>query len=137
MRDILFVAAGGSIGALTRYGVGLAAARHFGSSFPWGTLAVNLGGCFVMGVVMEVVLDLEAHAPDAITPNLKLQMALWRQGAAIGFLGGLTTFSSFGADTIRELESGRPTVALANVAANVVLSLGAVWLGVSLMRAMD
>jgi CrcB protein len=66
-----------------------------------------------------------------------LQLAFWRQGVAIGFLGALTTFSSFGADTLRELESGRPFVSLANVAANVVLSLIAVWLGVAFMRTMD
>jgi len=56
---------------------------------------------------------------------------------AIGLLGGLTTFSTFGADTLRELESGRPLTALANVAANVVLSLAAVAAGMALVRAVD
>ncbi len=139
MRDILLVAVGGSAGALTRYGVGLAAARLFGKGFPWGTLIVNVAGCFVMGIVMEILLDLESHTPQAITPAIKLQMALWRQGVAIGFLGALTTFSTFGADTIREfdLKAGQPAIALANIAANVVLSLAAVWLGMALMRALD
>lgn len=137
MRDILFVAIGGSVGALARYGVGVAAARWLGKGFPWGTLAVNVAGCFVMGMVMEVLLDLEAHTPEAITPGIRLQAALWRQGVAIGFLGALTTFSSFGADTIREFEGGKPLVGLANVAANVVLSLAAVWLGMGVMRAVD
>jgi CrcB protein len=139
MRDILLVALGGSAGALTRYGIGLAAARLLGKGFPWGTLIVNVVGCFIMGIVMEVLLDLEAHTPEAITPAMKLQMALWRQGVAIGFLGALTTFSSFGADTIRELDlkSGQPPIALANIAANVLLSLAAVWLGMALMRAID
>ncbi len=139
MRDIFLVALGGSAGALARYGVGLAAARLLGKGFPWGTLLVNVLGCFVMGIVMEILLDLEAHTAEAITPAIKLQMALWRQGVAIGFLGALTTFSSFGADTIRELDlkGGQPTIALANIAANVVLSLAAVWLGMALMRAVD
>jgi fluoride exporter len=139
VRDILLVAVGGSAGALARYGVGLAAARLLGKAFPWGTLIVNVVGCFVMGIAMEILLDLEAHTPEAITPAIKLQMALWRQGVAIGFLGALTTFSSFGADTIREfdLKSGQPAVALANIAANLVLSLAAVWLGMALMRAID
>ena len=139
MRNILLVAVGGSAGALARYGVGVAAARLLGKGFPWGTLLVNVAGCFVMGIVMEVLLDLEAHTPEAITPAIKLQMALWRQGVAIGFLGALTTFSTFGADTIRELDlkGGQPLIALANIGTNVVLSLAAVWLGMALMRAVD
>jgi fluoride ion exporter CrcB/FEX len=60
-------------------------------------------------------------------------------GGRNGFLGALTTFSTFGADTIRELDlkGGQPLIALANIAANVVLSLAAVWLGMALMRAVD
>ena len=137
MRDVLFVAVGGSLGALSRYGAGLAAAKFFGKGFPWGTLLVNVGGCFIMGIVLELMLDLEARSTETITPALRLQMAFWRQGVAIGFLGALTTFSTFGADTLRELEGGRPLISLANVAANLVLSLAAVWVGVAVMRAMD
>jgi len=113
----------------------LAAARFWGKGFPWGTLLVNVIGCFIMGLVIELMLDLETKPPHAITPALRLQMAFWRQGIAIGFLGALTTFSSFGADTLRELHAGRPLVSLTNVAANLVLSLVAVWLGVTVMRA--
>ena len=139
MRDAFLIAFGGAAGALARYGVGLAAARLLGKAFPWGTLLVNIGGCFVMGIVLEVLLDLEAHTPETVTPSIKLQMALWRQGVAIGFLGALTTFSTFAADTIRELDfkGGQPLLGLANIAANVVLSLAAVWLGMTLMRAID
>jgi len=135
MREVLFVAAGGSLGAMARYGVGLAAARLLGKGFPWGTLAVNIAGCFLMGLVMELLLDLESHS--APTPALKLQMAAWKQGVAIGFLGGLTTFSSFGADTLRDFQGGQPVLALANIAANVALSLAAVWAGIALMQAVD
>jgi CrcB protein len=52
VRDVLFVAVGGIGGALARYGIGLAATRFLGKGFPWGTLAVNVGGCFIMGIVM-------------------------------------------------------------------------------------
>jgi CrcB protein len=137
VRDIVLVAIGGSVGALARYGTGLAAARLLGKGFPWGTLAVNVAGCFIMGIVTEVMLDMEARPLEAITPALRWQMSLWRQGVAIGFLGALTTFSTFGADTLRELEGGQPLVALANVAANVVLSLAAVWAGMAVMQAID
>src|SRR4029078_9741092 len=115
----------------------LAAAKYLGRGFAWGTLAVNVAGCFVMGIVLELMLGLESRPAEAMTPALKFQLALWRQGVAIGFLGALTTFSTFGADTLRELEGGKPLVAIANVAANVVLSLVAVWAGMGLVRAMD
>jgi CrcB protein len=139
VREACFVAGGGAIGALARYGVGLFAARLFGNGFPWGTLLVNVVGCFAMGIVLEVLLDLESHTAEAITPAIKSQTVFWRQGIAIGFLGGLTTFSTFGADTIRELDfkSGQPMVGLMNIAANVLLSLVAVWLGMAVMRAVD
>src|SRR5262245_13715147 len=80
VRDILLVAVGGSAGSLVRYGVGLAAARLLGKGFPWGTLIVNVSGCFIMGIVMEILLDLQAHTAEAVTPAIKMQMSLWRQG---------------------------------------------------------
>lgn len=134
MRDVLLVAVGGSLGAVTRYGVGFAAEKLLGRAFPWGTLLVNVAGCFAMGMVMKVLLDLEPHAQGEVAPGLKLQAALWRQGLAIGFLGGLTTFSSFGADTLRAFQGGQAMVGVVNVAANVGLSLVAVWGGMLVMR---
>lgn len=135
MREILYVAIGGALGSLGRYGVGLAAARLLGKGFPWGTLAVNVAGCFAMGVVLEVLADLEAR--HAVTVSNAAHLAFWHKAVAIGFLGGLTTFSSFGGDTIRELHGGQPIIALVNVAANVLLSLAAVWLGFSLAQTLD
>ena len=138
MREIALVAVGGGLGALVRYGVGLAAARLLGAAFPWGTLAVNVAGCLLMGVVMQKLLVLETHdVSQAVPRGVGLAISLWRHGVAIGFLGGLTTFSSFSGDTLRELQAGRPLVALANVAANVLLSLLAVWIGFAAMEAVD
>ena len=137
MREVMLVAVGGSLGALARYGTGIAAGRWLGTSFPWGTLLVNVVGCFLMGLVLRLILSLESHSPDAITPAIKLQLSFWHRGVAIGFLGGLTTFSSFGADTIRELESGNIGLAVSNVGANLFLSLTAVWAGMALIQAID
>ena len=137
MRDLLVIAIGGAVGALSRYAVGIAAAVTFGKGFPWGTLIVNVAGCFVMGVVLEIISDLEAHSPEGITGSVRSQLTFWHKAVAIGFLGGLTTFSSFGADTFREVQGGQPLLALGNVVSNVVLSLAAVWCGAAIMAAID
>jgi CrcB protein len=135
MRELMLVAVGGSLGALARYGTGLAAGHLLGKGFPWGTLAVNVVGCFAMGIVMTIMLNLEPKPPTH--PQVKLAFDLWHKGVAIGFLGGLTTFSSFGGDTLREMAAGRMGLGLTNVAANLLLSLAAVWAGMSLMQAID
>src|SRR5207237_2601994 len=98
VTNLLLVAVGGSLGAIARYGMGLWAAKLLGKGFPWGTLIVNVLGCFIMGIVVEIMLDLEAHTAEAITPAIRRQMAFWHQGVALGFLGALTTFSTLGAD---------------------------------------
>jgi CrcB protein len=131
------VAIGGAIGACARYATGLVAASIFGKGFPWGTLVVNVAGCLAMGGVLKIMADLEAQPPEGTTPNIRSQLAFWHKAVAIGFLGGLTTFSSFGADTLRELQGGRAGAALANIAANVVLLLAAVWFGMALAQAID
>ncbi|MDX1946514.1 MAG: CrcB family protein [Pirellulaceae bacterium] len=137
MRDVLLVAIGGSLGALTRWGVGLAAAHLFGRGFPWGTLLVNVSGSFVMGIAMRMLLDLESQPPEALPPAIQTQLALWHKGVALGFLGALTTFSTFSGDTLRELQAGQPSLALANIAANVLLSLAAVWCGFVMLRGLE
>ena len=137
MREFVYVAFGGALGSVTRYGVGLVAARALGKGFPWGTLVVNVAGCFVMGIVLEIIADLEGHSPAGLTQNIRGQLEFWHKGIAIGFLGGLTTFSTFGGDTMRELQGGQPGVALANVAANVVLCLLAVWCGLAVAATLD
>lgn len=143
MQNLLLVAIGGAVGASTRYGIGLAAGRMLGTAFPWGTLGVNLLGCFVMGLVGQWLLDLEPQFAPQSPPLERLppaaESAMVRASSirhliAIGFLGGLTTFSAFGWDTFRQFETGRPTIALANIAANLLLSLLAVWAGATLLR---
>lgn len=123
MRDLIWVAIGGACGALARHGLTMGARQMWGESFPWGTLAVNLIGCLLLGMLAE------ASIRWGTIPT-------WQQrGAGIGFLGALTTFSTFGHDTFRLWELGRRDAALVNVASNLVLGLAAVALGVALVRA--
>jgi CrcB protein len=121
-REMALLGAGGAAGTICRYGANALAFRTLGARFAFGTLAVNVLGCFVMGLVMHW-LDASASSSRA------LRLAL-----TTGFLGGFTTFSAFGYETVRFLEVGKPTLAIANVAANVVLGIAATYAGLSLAR---
>ena len=109
---------------MARYGVGLALSRALGAGFPWGTLAVNTLGCLLIGVVLHIA---EERGPMPIATRLFV---------ATGFLGGFTTFSAFGLETVL-LARGRDVAAAGlNVVANLVLVLAAVWLGRALAGAL-
>ena len=115
------VAVGGCLGALSRWGLATWVQTHLRSSFPAGTLCVNVLGCAVIGAALGW---LESRPlPDA----LKLILLT-------GFLGSLTTFSTFGAETFQLLRDHQPRLALANLAANLALGLLAVALGFSLLH---
>lgn len=118
MFNILIVGIGGFIGSVLRYLVS-GWVQHFSNSldFPYGTLAVNLIGCFVIGILGEL-----AEARGILASETRLLVF-------IGLLGGFTTFSSFGNDTLNLARSGQMFNALANVAANVMFGLLLVWLG--------
>ena len=123
MRDLLLVACFGAAGAASRYGVGLLSQYLLGHRFAYGTLAVNLLGCLLLGFLMHVVAGREAASAGI------------RTALGIGFLGAFTTFSTFGLETFAFIEERRYAVAGLNVALNVVLGLLLVWAGVSLARA--
>ena len=106
---IFLVAAGGALGSVCRYLVGVAAGRLFGAAFPWGTLIVNVAGSFAMGVFMAL-LALRFDGSQAI-----------RLAIAVGFLGGFTTFSSFSLDAVFLWERGAVAAAAGYVAASLVL----------------
>jgi len=120
MNAILLVASGGAIGSVARYLVGMA--RAFGVAFPYGTLAVNVIGGFLMGLFIELL----ARRFDG-SPELRLFIA-------IGILGGFTTFSSFSLDVVVLWERGELATALFYVLASVILSIGALFLGLWLAR---
>lgn len=118
MMKILLVMVGGSIGALSRYAVSLWAARLLGVRFPWGTLAVNLVGCFLIGLAFAWA----ERGLNIMNPAMRLFFIT-------GYLGALTTFSSFGMETVISLREGTYLVAVANILANNILGGALVILG--------
>ena len=123
MYKLLLIAIGGAIGSLARDGTGtvLAPVMERTGFFPWGTLAVNLLGCFLIGYVNGLVND------GVIRPEYRFLVV-------IGFLGGYTTFSSYGWETTAELRDGQFLRACMNVLANNVLGIGLVMVGFALSR---
>lgn len=116
--NILLVGIGGALGSISRYLLSTWVQSISRSlDFPFGTLAVNLIGCFVIGFLAEL-----AEARGAFTSES-------RAFIFIGILGGFTTFSSFGNDTINLLRDGNRFNALANIGSSVILGLVLVWFG--------
>ncbi|WP_417588768.1 fluoride efflux transporter CrcB [Pararhodobacter oceanensis] len=122
MGTLVQVALGGALGASGRYLTGLAALRLLGAGFPWGTLAVNVIGSFVMGVLVVVLAQVNGtrFAPFLMT----------------GLLGGFTTFSAFSLDALTLWQRGETWAAGAYVMASVILSLVAIAAGLILARSL-
>jgi len=123
VQTFLVIAAGGALGAMSRYGVNLAAARWLGLGFPWGTLIVNIVGCLILGALIEL-LALRSELPQA-----------WRSFLGTGFCGALTTFSAFSADVVLMWERGALVPAAAYLLCSLVLAIGAFVAGLYLLRA--
>lgn len=123
MSPWLAVFVGAGLGGMLRHGVNLGAARLLGTGFPFGTLAVNVAGCFAMGLLVG---GFARFADPGQTARLFL---------TTGVLGGFTTFSAFSIDAALLYERGTHGLAALYVVASVVLSLGAVGLGLLLVRA--
>ena len=115
--DLAIIALGGGIGSVSRYLVTIWAAERFGSAFPYGTLLVNVAGSFIIGLFMTLFLERIELDPQ------------WRLFIAVGFLGGLTTFSSFSYETLRLVQEGAMSQAFANAGSNVILCLASTWAG--------
>lgn len=118
---LLWVMLGGALGSGARYLALVACQRRFGLAFPFGTLAVNLLGSFLLGVLLPIGL----RGGGALSPTAVIALS-------VGVLGGFTTYSSFSAETLALLQQGSHGSALANVAGTVLLGLAASWLGVQL-----
>lgn len=124
MTNIFLVLVGGGIGAVLRYLLGMASLRMIGPGYPWGTLGANVIGGFVMGLVAGF---LAMRYQGANGEQIRLFVA-------VGILGGFTTFSSFSLETMLMLERGDVLGALGYILVSVAASIGALALGLALMR---
>lgn len=116
--NILLVGAGGFIGSIARYLLGGWVLHHtLAGKFPWSTFVVNVLGCLLIGVLSGMIERLEWF-----TPQMRLLLLT-------GLLGGFTTFSAFGLETVFLLRRGEPWIAAAYVLASVLACIFAVWLG--------
>ncbi|HBN79865.1 MAG TPA: fluoride efflux transporter CrcB [Ruminococcaceae bacterium] len=117
MLKVFYVGLGGFLGSAMRYLVSVYSARLFGTQFPYGTLIVNVGGGFLIGLITGISLS-----TDLISPDLKLFLVT-------GIIGGFTTFSTFSNETAGLLAAGSYSLGVLNICLNLFLGLGGVALG--------
>lgn len=118
MGSLVLVGLGGVVGAILRFVIGAQTQEFFKSvTFPTGTLAVNVSGCLVIGLLSYL-----ADFRGALTPNARILLMS-------GLVGAFTTFSSYSLETLNLFSSGQTSLAVANILANNIFGLAAVWLG--------
>ena len=124
MRELWMIGAAGALGAMSRYGLTQFAERFSAGNWPMGTLAANLLGCLLLGLIMEGL-----QLRDSVSREVGLAVT-------VGFLGAFTTFSTFGHETVRLFERGQGGVALTYVAVSVIAGCGLCFAGVRLARSL-
>ena len=122
MKALIFIAMGGAVGAVLRYGASVSVYSVLGKGFPYGTLFVNVSGSLLMGLLSVIMLERFDLGPE------------WRAAVLVGVLGSFTTFSTFSIETLNLLEQGELWRAMANIVLSVLVCLTAVWLGVLIGR---
>ena len=130
LMQYLVIGLGGALGSMLRFGLGSlidSNVQKTGYIFPWGTIIVNVTGCFVIGFIYTI----------SIGEGRMMLSSLTRQFIMIGILGGYTTFSSFSLQTLTLAQSGQWWGAAANVVLSVVLCLAGVWLGAMLAGSLN
>jgi CrcB protein len=116
--QLLIIGLGGFVGTVLRYVMGGLVQSGAGSSlFPWGTLSINVLGCFGIGLLAEL-----SEARGFLRPEM-------RGFLMVGILGGFTTFSAFANETVNAMRDAAMMIAAVNVLTSVALGLGAVWAG--------
>ena len=123
MQKYLYIAVGGALGSLARYGVGVFVTDRIGAKFPYGTFIINITACFIIGFSLAFL----GRRTDL--------SAAWRFLIPVGFVGAYSTFSTFEWETFAKLQSGSFSIASLYVVSSVLLGLIAVWCGVMLSRA--
>lgn len=124
MLRLLAIAGGGAAGAVARYWVSGRVYAWLGTGFPWGTLAANVAGSFLIGLLAILLVERLPYSAE------------WRSLLIVGFLGAFTTFSTFSLETLALIEQADYAKALANAVLSVVACLAATWLGVIAGRAL-
>jgi CrcB protein len=131
LQQYLVIGLGGALGSMLRFGIGTfidTTVSKSGQLFPWGTIVVNITGCFIIGFIATISSPGDGRV---------LLSTLTRSFITIGILGGYTTFSSFSLQTLTLAQNNQPLAAVANVLLSVVLCLGGVWLGAMLAGSMN
>ncbi|MGH9416795.1 MAG: fluoride efflux transporter CrcB [Terriglobales bacterium] len=114
---IAAIAIAGALGALSRWGLGQLMLKWVGPAFPYGTLSANLIGCFMLGLVMEL-------GERAVWMNAEVRIAI-----SVGFIGALTTFSTWEFETFRMARRGDMLLAAGNFAVNIIFGFVLIWAG--------
>jgi fluoride exporter len=122
MQKLIVIAIAGAIGTLARYALGGYIQRAFGTGFPWGTVTINLLGCFAFGAVFAA-----AQERNLISPELRTIIL-------VGFMGAFTTFSTFIAESGQLLADRELLLGFANIALQVIAGLAVFYLGLGLGR---
>jgi len=122
MKILLFIAAGGAMGAVGRYAVMVGASQWLGVGFPYGTVIINVVGSFLLGALIEVM---------ALTWSASEEMRVF---LVVGVLGAFTTFSSFSMDTVVLMQRGELSLAALYVAGSVILTVAGFFAGLALFR---
>lgn len=119
---ILLVGAGGAAGSIARFLSQQLIARYYPSSFPWGTLIVNIVGCFIIGVIYAF-----GEKGNLLSPEMRLLLAT-------GFCGGFTTFSTFAYENISLMREGELLYTFLYVAASIIIGFLAAYIGVLIVK---
>ena len=122
LQKYFYIAVGGALGSLARYGLGVFVTDRIGGKFPYGTFIINVTACFIIGFSLAFLgrrTDLSAG---------------WRFLIPIGFVGAYSTFSTFEWETFTKLQSGSFSIASLYVVSSILLGLIAVWCGVMFAR---